>query len=219
REIVWGKIAGSLYALRGLIIAAAIAWTLPVALGAIEPADYAGLMIGALTTTAFAATIGVWCSLTSASAGTAMTKTLAIWLAAIVVLLATGAVVAGVFWQLYGAIWMLWVTRFGGSLTVWRPMTFSAAWKISVVGLYALCTFVGVVYLRRRFDALAGRSPADYLVPVRVDSRPPVRALAAEAYIVQPPGSVPPRRPIRSAGGDRPRHEGSERARDFWDRE
>ena len=198
REIVWGKIAGSLYALRGLIIAAAVAWTLSVVLGAIAPADYVGFVVYALTATAFAATVGVWCSLTSEGADGAMTKTLAIWLLASVTLMIAGAAVAGVLTGVYSAAWKLGATRFGGSPAVWKPMSFVAAMMISVGGLYALLTFVGVVYLRRRFDALAGRSPA---------------------LVVEPPGSIPPRRPIRGTGGDRPRHEGSERARDFWDRQ
>jgi ABC-type transport system involved in multi-copper enzyme maturation permease subunit len=234
REIVGGKIAGSLYALRWLIISAAVAWTLPVVLGAITPADYAGLVIGALTATAFAATVGVWCSLTSEGADGAMTKTLAIWLLASVVMLAVGAAMAGILAGVYTAIWKLGVNRFGGSLTVWYPMSYQAALMICVDGLYALGTFVGVLYLRRRFDALAGRSPADHLIAVRVDSRPPVRepsdnltdiaaaniaaADIADAIVVEPPGSIPPRRRARGAAGDRPRHEGSDRARDFWDR-
>ena len=222
REIVWGKIVGSLYALRGLIIAAAVAWTLPVVLGVIGPAYYAGLVIGALTATAFSATIGVWCSLTSDSAGAAMTKTLVIWLLATVTILAAGAAVALVLTGIYRSAWALGAVRFGSSPAVWKPMTFVAAWTISADGFYALGTFVGVVYLRRRFDALAGRSSAGHLLAVRVDARPPVRATmgnAADAFLVEPPGSIPPRRSTGGASPDRRRHEGSDRADDFWNRE
>jgi ABC-type transport system involved in multi-copper enzyme maturation permease subunit len=206
REIVGAKIWGNVYALRGLLIAVAITWIVPAALGAVEPELCATLIADALAVGTFMAVVGVWASLTSATDSSAMTKTLVAWLIASVVTTIGSLIMAGVLAGLYASAWQTWHAYYERSVGYGSQpslMSFWTAWNMAQVALYALMALVGIVYLKRRFDTLAGRRAT---TPI---ASPFVRSAL-------PPVVVQGAPPATGVANYRPRHEETDKARDFW---
>src|SRR5205085_1271518 len=87
-EIVYAKLAGSLYGLRFLFLALIIGWILPIAAGVVGVSPnfteitIAGQVIGAPVVCVFMASLGLWMSLTNASATRAMSLTVVGWIIA-----------------------------------------------------------------------------------------------------------------------------------------
>ena len=79
-EIVRAKLAGSLHALRWMVGAMILAWTLGTVVGAITPGAYVTWICANAVDVALMAAIGVRCSLSLPTATKAMTWTIALWL-------------------------------------------------------------------------------------------------------------------------------------------
>jgi ABC-type transport system involved in multi-copper enzyme maturation permease subunit len=166
-EIVAGKLLGSLHALRWLILAMLLAWSLALGIGAMEPSTYAIQLASTITMTTFMAAVGVRVSLGSSGATTAMALTIGAWLAAWAGLAMVTLLIVGI-----GALGLLmaWLIadRLGLSTspTPWFPVAFETAFTAVRLGLYLLVTAVVVIESRSRFDRLAGRIvPGEAWVP------------------------------------------------------
>ncbi|ODU01491.1 MAG: hypothetical protein ABS79_01535 [Planctomycetes bacterium SCN 63-9] len=159
REIVVGKLYGSLYSLRWLIVAAIWAWTLAVIGGELPYQSYAYQLVGLFVIGGCLAAVGVRLSLTSATAAKSMAMTVVFWL----VLMASFSILAGIIVGI-GALFIqyLWITIHGFDSSranpfAWWPLTFGVTWAIVKLGLYLLLTVLIVLESRYRFDRLAGR--------------------------------------------------------------
>src|SRR4029079_10795104 len=120
-------IYGSLYALRGYIAAVFVAWTLAALCGAIQPLAYATLLAGTLAVGVFMVTIGVWASLSCASATMAMTLTLVGWLGGICVLAVASTIVVLVL-LLFGTILYVVTTRVDPATAQWIASVGFGTW-------------------------------------------------------------------------------------------
>lgn len=160
REIVRGKLYGSLYALRWLLVAAFVAWTLAIACEAMTLYDYLSLVFGTLVVSAFMSAVGVRASLAVSTATRAMSWTIGIWLGA----KAAVAVVAGIILAVIGMmIYMTWMAavQFGttaGPIVPPIPMwLMQASWPVTIDLIYVVVTLLVVSDTRLRFDRIAGR--------------------------------------------------------------
>ncbi|WP_152051693.1 ABC transporter permease subunit [Tautonia marina] len=166
-EIVAGKLIGSLHALRWLILAMLLAWSLALGIGAMEPGAYVIQLTSTLVVMTFMAAVGVRVSLGASSVTTAMALTIGAWLSAwaglaLLALLGVGIVALGLF-----LAWLI-ADRFGltTSPTPWFPLDFATSFTIVRLALYAVVTAVVVIESRTRFDRLAGRIvPGEAWIP------------------------------------------------------
>jgi len=174
-EIAGAKIMGSLYALRGLIAAAAIAWTVQLMCGATETSDSWTLLGNTLAVATFMAAVGVACSLAIGSATRAIASALGVWLAAA----AASTLVAGLIVMVLVLV-IFWLSAtyavlFGTGVELLISVasliqaSFETAWVVVRLSLYLLSVLLIWLVCRRRFDVLAGRLP---VAPVD-RSRPP----------------------------------------------
>lgn len=160
KEIIRGKLWGSLYALRLLFVAALWAWTFALNCGAMTLREYATLLILTFAIASCAAAIGVRISLTAATATKAMTITVLAWLATVVGFAILAAIVAGVIgitamfaWDQAYAYGL--VASAGGPRVL--TVAFSVAWWPSFVLPFVVATLLVLSDSRLRFDRLAGR--------------------------------------------------------------
>ena len=86
RDIVLGKLCGSLYALRWLILAALWAWTLALIFGAMPLKDYLFLLLSIVVIGACMSAIGVRISLATATATKSMSMAVGLWLVVLTLL-------------------------------------------------------------------------------------------------------------------------------------
>jgi ABC-type transport system involved in multi-copper enzyme maturation permease subunit len=167
REIVWAKLAGSLYSLRWFVTAVILGWSLALASGAMGAGDYAKLVGDTLVVSTFMVAVGVWHSLTARTATRAMTWTVASWLGAAFAASALAALLVLLTGLALMMMWLFWESWRGpiaglpGSgppgamvLTTW----FGPAHAVTRLALYALAALVIALYCRSRFDRLSGRS-------------------------------------------------------------
>jgi ABC-type Na+ efflux pump permease subunit len=156
-EILGAKLRGCFHALRWLIAAALLAWTIALAAEAMTPMKYADLVAGTLVASAFMAAAGLRASLACPTATRAMTVTIGIWLGSLVAAWILAGLVAGIS--------VLILLAALGSLGPGNPMammpwfsTFvSAVWIVARYAPYLLATIVLGGYNRLLFDRLAGR--------------------------------------------------------------
>jgi hypothetical protein len=156
REIFQGKVYGSVYALRGLLTAAIVSWTLGLVCGAFTLGEYGNLLGETLIVSAFMAALGAWASLSCASATRAMTWTMGGWLATRFAAMVLAGVLTAVGF-LVGMMLLLYVeavkggASFGGAAPAisYLPI-YRGVWLL----LYALATLALSYYCRRRFDRL-----------------------------------------------------------------
>jgi ABC-type transport system involved in multi-copper enzyme maturation permease subunit len=158
-EIVRAKLAGSLHALRWMVGAMVLAWTLGTVAGAITPGAYiTWIVFNALAATLMAA-IGVRCSLSLPTATKAMTWTIALWLAAEALVAFLALSIIAMVCLFFITVWMVEV-RYGfvmmNSLP-WFPMRFSTAWPLATDLVMVLLTVLIVLDTSLRFDRLSGR--------------------------------------------------------------
>jgi ABC-type transport system involved in multi-copper enzyme maturation permease subunit len=161
-EIMWAKIWGSLYALRGLFLAALIAWALAVLLGALELTSFLSWLLHVLVIGFFMAAVGSWISLTAPSATRAMAITIGIWLGAIVVMATIATIVV-----LFGAliVMLVWLSAVRLGLAAMAggppvPVSFGTAWNATYLVLYLASGLLIAFMCRFRFDRFAGRTPS-----------------------------------------------------------
>jgi ABC-type transport system involved in multi-copper enzyme maturation permease subunit len=163
KEIMFAKLAGSLYALRMLFLIFIIGWVLPVAAGLLDKpwgiagTDVVGSVLSAVAVCLFMVVCGVAVSLANDSTAKAMTWIVAAW-----VLSQIGAnlfaTVAGM-----GTVFALsdWVpvpppgsmTPGSGSQTIYSVVS-NAVYAI----IFLMLSFLEWWRCRRRFDLLAGRT-------------------------------------------------------------
>jgi ABC-type transport system involved in multi-copper enzyme maturation permease subunit len=164
REILLGKIWGSLYALRGFIGAVIIAWTLIAICGAMAPGEYCTLLAETIFISLFMVVAGVCFSLYCSSATRAMTLTIVGWMVSLVTITVLVGMILGLLAMLGMLLWVYWTastTGFGGPGPPGWLGIGTLFWVGYVAGrllLYGLFALWLVRYYRRHFDRLAGRS-------------------------------------------------------------
>lgn len=160
-EIVRAKLWGSLHALRWLLAATLLAWTVAACCGAIGRIAYAGEVTSTGVIAAFMAAVGVRASLSSATATRAMTIAIGVWLGAHVVVAVLSAIVLVLTFVLTLATTALasgsgWTFNFPR----WFPLIITWGWPITTNAIYVVATLMLVADTRLRFDRLAGRMTA-----------------------------------------------------------
>ena len=158
-EIVRGKLFGSLYAIRWLIIAALFSWTLSAGAGAVPVRDAVGWGLGVFVGGAFLAAVGVRTSLVCSTATKAMSLTIGIWLGTVVAV-AIGAGIVIVVGLLLCNVAQLAAAQLGiipAATGIWVPVPSYIAWPLATNSLYLLVTLLIVIDTALRFDRLAGR--------------------------------------------------------------
>jgi hypothetical protein len=167
REIIRAKICGSLYSMRGFIAAVAIVWTGAAIAQAMDLPMYCTLLANVITFSVFITTVGVWISLSSATATRAMTWTIGTWLVACAGFAALAALIVSVITLVFLIAWIYGMTMSGGVFMGGgaikgppaTPISFQAAWTLTRLALYAGAGMLIFLYCRNRFDRLAGRTP------------------------------------------------------------
>jgi ABC-type transport system involved in multi-copper enzyme maturation permease subunit len=161
REIVIGKLCGSFYALRWLILAGLWAWTLALLCSAMTLKDYVFQLLDIVVIGACMSAIGVRTSLAAATSTKSMTWAVGLWMAAMA-LLALLAVML-VVW-IFLAIQLVWWSSNGfvppsgvPPPLAWLAISFGDAWRVVQLLLYLALTVAVVIESRYRFDRIAGR--------------------------------------------------------------
>ncbi|RUL86836.1 ABC transporter permease [Tautonia sociabilis] len=157
-EIVFGKLLGSLHALRWLFLATLLAWSLALGVEAMSPWQYASNLAWTIVIAAFMAAVGVRASLGSATVPTAMAVTIGSWLAAIALLSMLAGILVGVGALLFVLIWVV-SSQVGLQVTPtpWFPIGGGTAYLLFQLALFVGVTAAVVAESRARFDRLAGR--------------------------------------------------------------
>jgi ABC-type transport system involved in multi-copper enzyme maturation permease subunit len=160
REIVWAKLFGSLYALRWMVAAFLVAWTLAVSVGAISLHDYITWVAGTAVAALLMAAIGVRCSLSLPTATKSMTWTIALWMI-------SGGCIAIVALSIILGIWMLILTLWMAAMSYgyippstrpWvSPIGWDLGWPLTFDLVTLVVTFMLVLDTSLRFDRIAGR--------------------------------------------------------------
>ncbi len=158
-EIIRGKLWGSLHALRWLIGAALIAWTITWLCNGMSNREYATNLAETACLSGLMAAGGVAISLRTATATKAMGVTLALWLGAYL-----GLRVISFFLCLIiaGTCFLGWLTAIQMGLvsvqsTPWFPMPFRSGMEWMFCALTLSFTALLVLDTRIRFDRTAGR--------------------------------------------------------------
>jgi ABC-type transport system involved in multi-copper enzyme maturation permease subunit len=159
KEIVRGKLWGSLYALRWLIAATFLAWTLAAATGAESVSNTVSRMAEVLVVGAFMAAVGVRTSLACNTATRAMAVTIGAWLGAYVasgliagLTLLLGVLMCNTAWILLSQVGLLQPLT-----ALWLPLPGTIAWPVARNFPYLVATALVVADTRLRFDRIAGR--------------------------------------------------------------
>ncbi|MDB5353214.1 MAG: hypothetical protein JWN86_4461 [Planctomycetota bacterium] len=170
REILVGKLWGSLYAMRWLLIGTILAWGLSLGCGAITLGNFLTLVGQTVVISAFAAALGVRASLSCATATRAMTLTVGILFGTFLLVSLVAAIVVAVLLLLCFLTWLmanpLGLVSPGGR--PWIPVQWAGTgWKVMVGLLYISLTSTIIAEARNRFDQIAGRTPAGGEEPPR----------------------------------------------------
>lgn len=176
REILGGKLWGSLYSLRAYVLALLLAWGLTSACGAMSGRELISLMGHLAIVSAFLVAVGVRVSLSSGTATKSMALTVGVWLAAYAGLALLAAIVMLMVMLLCLLIWLM-ARPFGLVSPSGRPWVPVHLFDEGALVVMALCYLSFTVQIlletRSRFDAIAGRlagdgsdrPPAPILVP------------------------------------------------------
>jgi ABC-type Na+ efflux pump permease subunit len=156
REMLWAKFLGSIHVLRWLIAAVVLAWLVGLLCGALEPWEFAQLLVQTALVGFYMVIIGLFFSLCAKSAARATTYTVVSWLVAACVFSA----LAGILSVILIFVWFFLSLLFG-ELTPMAGPTFNAWLSYLFHGLrwsmYALTAIFVAGYMLRRFDTLTGR--------------------------------------------------------------
>jgi ABC-type transport system involved in multi-copper enzyme maturation permease subunit len=180
-EIVYAKVAGTLYGLRYLFLALIFGWILPIAAGVIgvhpnvTEFTVAGAIIGTVVVCVFMASLGLWMSLANATATSAMSLTVIGWIIAQAVINAAAFFLGVVLAVLIGYLLDLWnptyVRGFSRAASLLWPTLQETITIVIHTACFLLVSLVISLYCRRRFDLLAGRTFAP-AIPSRCANRP-----------------------------------------------
>jgi ABC-type transport system involved in multi-copper enzyme maturation permease subunit len=160
-EIVWGKLWGSLFALRWLFMATIWLWAVAWFCSVIAWNDVVVWTAHALIVGAFMAAIGVRSSLASATATRSMSVTIGTWLASYAlasIVAVVAAALISVFILLFGLIaQQLGLLSPRSRAVGWLGFVFTISYQLSILGLFLGATSLIVSEARLRFDRVAGR--------------------------------------------------------------
>ncbi|MDR3635262.1 MAG: ABC transporter permease subunit [Isosphaeraceae bacterium] len=160
REIVRGKLYGSLYALRLLLGAAIVAWTLAFVCEAMTTYEFITQVVGTAIVAAFMAAVGVRASLAVSTATRAMSWTIGVWLGARVAISIVAGLILAVIAVVIYTTWMA-LMQFGAGTGPMAPpipgWLTRIAWPLTTNTLYVLSAALIVSDTRLRFDRIAGR--------------------------------------------------------------
>jgi ABC-type transport system involved in multi-copper enzyme maturation permease subunit len=160
REIVRAKVFGSLYALRWVVAAMILAWTVALVVGAVSLHDYVVWIAGNAVAGALMAAIGVRCSLSLPTATKAMTWTIGLWLTSIA---AVGFLALTVISLVLLIVFAAWLTALSygyivPSSTPWSlGIGWDTGWPLTYDLVTVLFTILIVLDTALRFDQIAGR--------------------------------------------------------------
>jgi hypothetical protein len=195
REIVVGKLCGSYYALRWLILAAIWAWSLALLFGTMPLKVYCFHLLGLVVIGACMSAIGVRVSLAAPTATKAMTIAVGLCLVALclisllaLILVITLMLAVNLFW------WSFYSFNPPPGLTTpfaALPLSFADAWVVTQLALYAVMAILVVIESRYRFDRIAGRMTGGQvevavdqflhgipMAPIPLDSAPIVKTIS-----------------------------------------
>jgi ABC-type transport system involved in multi-copper enzyme maturation permease subunit len=188
REIVLAKLWGCLHALRWLVVAAMVAWTVAWAAGAIEADDYFGWVVDTLCVGTFMAAVGLRASLTASTATRASAVTIGAWLGAMVVAWIVGGITVTLATIIY--FFSVGITVLGtpgatikpsATALRWLGVVTSASWTISTNALYLVVAAILLGTTLTGFDLLAGRLSGFAIPARRAPSPKPVPAPLSES--------------------------------------
>ncbi len=171
RDILIGKLWGSIYSLRWLILATFLCWTIAVVFGAMTVFTYVSLMGQTVIISLFMAAVGVRASLANGTATKAMSLTVGLWIGALISI-AIVAFLAMLVVMFVCLITWLMGNSIGLTTPGGRPWMPTAYFGHGMIGLMVLCyaalTFFVLIEFRGRFDDLAGRvSGAPHKAPMK----------------------------------------------------
>ena len=158
REIVLGKLVGSLHSLRWLALATLFAWSTALVLGAIRPIEYAYNLAWTLVVSTFMAAVGVRISLSTATATTAMALTIGAWLTGAIVVSIASGILVGIGALSFLVLWLLAdAMALWSRPTPWFPIGGSLSFALVQLAIYLGIAAAIVVETWARFDRLTGR--------------------------------------------------------------
>jgi ABC-type transport system involved in multi-copper enzyme maturation permease subunit len=159
-EIVWAKVVGSLYALRFMVSAMILAFTLAVCVGAVPFREYIIWIAHNTVVGLLMAAIGVRASLSLATATKAMTWTIALWLASLMGVAVVAFSIISLIWMTVFAAWITAVS-YGYILPTSTPwsigMGMDTGWPLTTGLVTLLITALIIFDTALRFDQIAGR--------------------------------------------------------------
>jgi ABC-type transport system involved in multi-copper enzyme maturation permease subunit len=156
REIIVSKLRGSLHALRWMLAATLLAWTLAALCGAMRPYDFAVAVINTMAVATFMAAVGVRTSLSATTATRAMAITIGVWLGAWVAVGVLAGIAIGVgFILVMVTVQLATVGTFVPAR--WLPSVLSYLWPATNDLIYFAATVFLIGDTALRFDRLAGR--------------------------------------------------------------
>jgi ABC-type transport system involved in multi-copper enzyme maturation permease subunit len=166
REIVWAKTWGSLYALRWLLAATAVAWICAAMGGTLAPDELASLLGLLLCAGAFMAAVGVAVSLRMTNPTRGMATTIGLWMLSAIGTAVLAGLIALVASLLISMLWMSFqLTSNGANMTAtaWMPNfgeIIAVAYVVLRLAIYLILTVAIAATVTLRFDRLAGRMSA-----------------------------------------------------------
>jgi ABC-type transport system involved in multi-copper enzyme maturation permease subunit len=151
REIVWAKIYGSIYGLRGLLAAVIVAWTLGLMCGALTGGAFAELLARTFAIGSFMTAAGIALSLHCESSTRAMTGTIFCWLGSACIF----AALAGILTFTVLLVCVLWDLMHGVPPAPMPTGWFAIIFHTIRLAFYALAAILVAIYIQRRFDLVA----------------------------------------------------------------
>ncbi len=164
KEIVTAKMLGSVTALRWVLLAVVFTWLTAVVCDEITAGKLVDYVLSVITVGFFMAAVGVWFSLCSKTTARAMTLTLSTWVGTMIVVPIV-SLLTSLLILLAVSLFLLTRDAIMGSTGTTSffstPVSFEIVWKIAWYTTYTLMGAAALIFVRRRFDKLAGRAPVD----------------------------------------------------------
>lgn len=169
RQIVWGKILASAYALRWLLAGAAVWWTGCWMCGVLGQGEYISLLVSTFSGCVLMLAVGVWAAIEMVGVNRALLLTAAVWLASLVIFQMMALVFGAVVVELSMLAFALWrglvgfpsgTPPFSGAVV---GMVFSVASEAGETLLWVATAWLAATFCCRSFDRLVGRTPVVHL--------------------------------------------------------
>ena len=162
-EIVAGKLLGSLYAMRWLLLVTAAIWIIPTLVGAMTTSELFQRTAITFSAGAFMAAVGVYCSLVTRSTGVATALAMALWCAVAMTTAIFSLFATALAAMLLSLAWATIQSYFGdspSSHSAWPSgfISFEMGFTLLRSVGYLLATLLVTILSGKTFDRLAGRS-------------------------------------------------------------